>query len=56
MKFRVWTVIRFTVDLEVEADSATEAKKKVGAMEPMELIADAGAPEIEVEDCIKVPS
>jgi hypothetical protein len=54
MKFRVWAVVRFALDVEVEAKDSAEAEQKVKGMDPMELVTDAGDPAIEIEDCLKV--
>lgn len=54
-RFRVWTVVRFAVDVEVEATNQTEAAQTVKGMDPMELVSRAGKPEIEIEDCVGGP-
>ena len=55
MKFRAYTVIRFTTEVEVEAANADEAIRKVKAMDGRRLV-DEGAdgPEVEVEDVVSV--
>lgn len=52
-KFRAWTVVRFTLEVEVEAEDYVEATKKIESMDPMELMDNANPPKIEVEDCFE---
>lgn len=50
MKFRAYTAIRFTTEVEVDADSEDEAIQKIKAMDGHVLMEGASGPEVEVED------
>lgn len=52
MKFRAYVAIRFTIELEVEADDAEAATQKIKEMDGRQLLEDAKGPEIEVEDIV----
>lgn len=50
MKFRSYVAIRFTTEVEVEADNEEAAIQKIKTMDGLELVEDADGPEIEVQD------
>lgn len=50
MKFRSYVAIRFTTEVTVEAASEDEAIRKIKEMDGHQLLENAGAPSVEVED------
>ena len=52
MKFRSYIAIRFTTEVEVEADNEEAAIQKIKTMDGLELVEDADGPEIEVQDIL----
>ena len=56
-KFRMWTSVEYTMEVELEAADADEAERKVKAMDPSTLMEDAvGVPQITVVDCFESES